>query len=301
MAERPDLRLFRAIDTMVAIPDDPDAYYDRLLPLLQAGDPSRKAAEQVEGKPETPISYLFKNASTSVAATEELLGFTLAEMDRFGVERAMIQIDDDMLLAQKALSDHADRFFADYVAEPNRGMDEVRKIVRLRDEWGIKAVTGFASGCRPAVPYADAKWYPIYAKCIELGIAFVPLVGIPGPRVPYKPQEVGQLDEICYFFPELTVVMRHGAEPWVDLAVKLMLKWPNLYYSTSAFAPKHYPREIIDYANSRGAEKVIYAGYSPFSVPIERGFIELAQLPLREQVWPLFLRENAVRAFRLER
>ncbi len=35
--------------------------------------------------------------------------------------------------------------------------------------------------------------------------------------------------------------------------VKLMLKWPNLYYSTSAFAPKHYPKAIIDYANSRGA------------------------------------------------
>ena len=57
--------------------------------------------------------------------------------------------------------------------------------------------------------------------------------------------------------------MRHGAEPWVDLAVKLLLKWPNLYYSTSAFAPKHYPKAIIDFANTRGADKVIYAGYFP--------------------------------------
>jgi hypothetical protein len=186
------------------------------------------------------------------------------------------------------------------VADPTRGMTEVRKIVRLHAEWGIKAVTGFAAGFRPGIPYTEACWYPIYAKCVELGIAFVPLVGIPGPRVPYKTQEVGQLDEICYFFPELTIVMRHGAEPWVDLAVKLMLKWPNLHYSTSAFAPKHYPREIIDYANTRGAEKIIYAGYSPFSVSIERGFTELEQLPLRDEVWPLFLRENAVRAFGLE-
>ncbi|EUA23102.1 hypothetical protein I553_5458 [Mycobacterium xenopi 4042] len=35
---------------------------------------------------------------------------------------------------------------------------------------------------------------------------------------------------------------RHGCEPWEDLAVKLMLKWPNLYYSTSAFAPRYYPK-----------------------------------------------------------
>ena len=43
--------------------------------------------------------------------------------------------------------------------------------------------------------------------------------------------------------------------------VKLLLKWPNLYYSTSAFAPKHYPKDIIDFANTRGADKIIYAGY----------------------------------------
>ena len=39
-------------------------------------------------------------------------------------------------------------------------------------------------------------------------------------------------DEVCYDFPELRIVMRHGAEPWEALAVKLMLKWPNLYYMT---------------------------------------------------------------------
>lgn len=59
---------------------------------------------------------------------------------------------------------------------------------------------------------------------------------------------------VCWFFPEFKVVMRHGAEPWTDLAVKLMLKWPNLFYSTSAFAPKYYPKAIIDYANTRGAD-----------------------------------------------
>lgn len=297
MAGRPDLHSLRAIDTMVALPDDPDSYYDHLLSLLQPGDPSLRLTEPGEER-EKPIAYLFKNAPETPAG--DLLGFTVREMDRHGVERAMIQLDDDTLLAQKALTEHPGRFFADYVADPTRGMAEVRKIVRLHDEWGIKAVTGFAAGFRPGIPYTDARWYPIYAKCVELDIAFVPLVGVPGPRVPYAPQQVGQLDEICYFFPELTVVMRHGAEPWVDLAVKLMLKWPNLYYSTSAFAPKHYPSEIIDYANTRGAHKIIYAGYSPFSVPIERGFTELADLPLRDEVWPQFLRGNAIGAFKLE-
>ena len=57
--------------------------------------------------------------------------------------------------------------------------------------------------------------------------------------------------------------MRHGCEPWADLAVKLMLKWPNLYYSTTAFAPKYYPEDIVNYANTRGADKIIWSRLLP--------------------------------------
>jgi predicted TIM-barrel fold metal-dependent hydrolase len=100
---------------------------------------------------------------------------------------------------------------------------------------------------------------------------------------------------VCWYFPELKFVFRHGCEPWEDLAVKLMLKWPNLYYSTSAFAPKHYPKAIIDYANTRGADKVIYAGYWPMGLSLERIFSELLSVPFKDEVWPKFLRGNALR------
>jgi predicted TIM-barrel fold metal-dependent hydrolase len=114
------------------------------------------------------------------------------------------------------------------------------------------------------------------------------------------PQRVELIDEVCWFFPELKFVMRHGAEPWTDLAVKLMLKYPNLYYSTSAFAPRYYPQTIIDYANTRGASKVMYAGYFPMGLSLERIFSELPNVPFKDDVWPKFLRENAVRVFGLD-
>jgi predicted TIM-barrel fold metal-dependent hydrolase len=91
--------------------------------------------------------------------------------------------------------------------------------------------------------------------------------------------------------------MRHGAEPHVDMAVKLMLKYPNLYYSTSAFAPKHYPKEIINYMNSRGADKVLYAGYFPMGISLDRIFGDLQNLPIKDAVWPKFLYENAKKLF----
>ena len=134
---------------------------------------------------------------------------------------------------------------------------------------------------------------------VELDIPFACCVGVPGPRLPMAPQKVELIDEVCWFFPELKFVMRHGAEPWTELAVKLMLKYPNLYYMTSAFAPKHYPQTIINYANKRGSDKIMYAGYFPMGLSLERIFKELPDVPFRDDVWPKFLRENAVRVFKL--
>jgi predicted TIM-barrel fold metal-dependent hydrolase len=85
-----------------------------------------------------------------------------------------------------------------------------------------------------------------------------------------------------------------------DLAVKLMLKWPGLHYSTSAFAPKHYPKAIIDYANTRGADKVLYAGYYPMGLSLERIVTELRDVPFKDEVWPKFLRGNAARILGLD-
>ena len=95
------------------------------------------------------------------------------------------------------------------------------------------------------------KTYPIYATCVEAQPPVFINAGVPGPRVIGDAQYVGRFDTVCYDFPNLKVVMRHGAEPDEKLAVKLMLKWPNLFYSTSAFAPKHYPKAIIEYEHTR--------------------------------------------------
>jgi predicted TIM-barrel fold metal-dependent hydrolase len=178
-------------------------------------------------------------------------------------------------------------------------MEEVRNIRRIHREFGISAVSVFPCGLNPQVTINDRKMWLIYATCVDLDIPVLINVGIPGPRVPFYPQHMEHVDEVCWFFPELKFVMRHGGEPWEDLAVKLMLKYPNLYYSTSAFAPRHYPKAIIDYANTRGAQKVMYAGYFPMGLSLERIFRELDALPLKDEVWPLFLSENARRVFKI--
>jgi len=282
----------KAIDLMMNIPDgDPTAWYEFIKPLL-LDEESRNVFKM-------PAQYMFKNIP-QIEDQKDYVQYAITEMDKWGIEQAMLGISGPNSTNLEACRKHPDRFFASYGANPNNGMEEVRKIRKLHKEHGLKAVTGFPSGLCPQVPLNDKKYYPIYATCVDLDIPICLCVGVPGPRIPMEPQKVEHIDEVCWFFPELKFVMRHGGEPWVDLAVKLMLKYPNLYYSTSAFAPKHYPKSIIHYANTRGTEKIMYAGYFPMGLSLERIFTDMQNVPFKDHVWPKFLRENAIRVFKLD-
>lgn len=243
-----------------------------------------------------PAEYMFKDIPQELEdATSRLdaVGETVAQMDAHNIRVGVIHMSDDR--AEEAMRRYPDRFVAIRPVNPNMGMDAVRLIQSDYDAGKIKGVSFFPSGQQPPVPINSKLAYPVYAKCVELNLPIFINVGVPGPRVPMMPQWVGHLDEIAYDLPELKVVMRHGAEPDVDLAVKLLLKWPNLYYSTSAFAPKYWPAEIIKFANSRGADKIIYGGYFPMGLELTRIFAEMDAVPFKDEVWPKFLHDNAAK------
>ena len=244
-----------------------------------------------------PAQYMFKGVPTDVGADADTVDMLLADMDRCGVAKGMVHMGSDESI--RALRDHPDRIIPCADIDPNDIMGSVRRIRTAVQEWGIKAVTAFPAGYVPQVPVNDRAMYPIYSTCVELDVPIIINAGVPGPRVPMLCQHVELFDDVCYDFPELRIVMRHGAEPWQALAIKLMLKWPGLYYMTSAFAPKHYPKEILAYANTRGIDKVMYAGYYPMGLSLDRIVSELRNLPLRDEVWPRFLRDNATDVFRL--
>jgi len=286
------------IDTATGIPksrEEMHKFYEFI--RNQTRDAESKSGE---GSLEFPAGYMFKDP-VHIEADElgDPVDFLLSEMDRHGITKVITNVDDGGNGA-RAVREHPDRFAAGIGVDPNQGMEAVRRIQRIADEFDLKSVSAFPSGLYPQVALNDKKFFPIYAKCVELDVTFATTIGVPGPRIPFQPQLVSHLDEICWFFPELRVVMRHGAEPWADLAAKLLLKWPNLYYSTSAFAPRYYPQAIVDYANTRGADKVIYAGYFPMGLSLERIMTEMKDVPFKDEVWPKFLRGNAARILKLD-
>ncbi|GAA4981159.1 hypothetical protein GCM10023205_57930 [Yinghuangia aomiensis] len=276
------------VDTLMGLPNKDRRWWATAMAGTLRDEDSRSGMTH-------PAGYMFKDLpdmERSATSADDLV----AAMDAFGVDKALIPVsfEDEGTIA--AVKQYPDRLLGSFQVDPSQGIVEgVRALRRAHEEAGIVAASFFPCGCTPPVPIDDRAAYPLYAACVELGLPVFVNAGIPGPRVPATAQDVMRFDQVCYDFPELTVVMRHGGEPWCDLAVKLMLKWPGLHWSSSAFAPKHYPRAIIDYANTRGADKILYAGYFPYGLTLDRIFSELPHVPLKAEVWPKFLRENALR------
>jgi uncharacterized protein len=281
------------IDTLIGFSDDPDRLYAGIRQSLR----DKESLEDLE----MPAGYMFRHVPTRTPVDErDPVAVTLGEMDRFGIRTGLVSLTSNTEVTESALTRYPGRFVPSWSFDPNDGMKGLAALVRTHEQWGVRAATFFPAGTFPQVALDAPLAYIFYAKCVELGIPVFVTVGIAGPRVPSMVQSVERLDQVLYDFPDLVLVMRHGAEPWTELAVKLMLKWPNLYYSTSAFAPKYYPKPVVDYANTRGADKVMYAGYFPMGLSLEKIFTEMPHVPFREDVWPKFLHDNAARVLRLE-
>jgi uncharacterized protein len=274
------------VDTLIGFPTDPETLYGEMRKSFR----DKESQEDLE----MPAGYMFHDVPDHAIDSSDPIAVTLDAMDRNGVQVGLFSASLDRALAARAIAEQPDRFVPSWTCDPNQGMEGIRELVQAHEELGVRAATVFPAGLRPQVALDAPQMYPIYAKCVELAIPVFVTVGVAGPRVPsVSVQHVERIDQVMYDFPDLVFVMRHGAEPWVDLAVKLMVKWPNLYYSTTAFAPRYYPQAIIDYANTRGGHKVMYGGYFPMGLKLERIMSEMRELPLNDDVVPKFLRNNA--------
>ena len=55
----------------------------------------------------------------------------------------------------------------------------------------------------------------------------------------------------------------------------------------------------LHFANTRGSEKIMYAGYYPMGLSLERIFTEMPAVPFKDHVWPRFLRDNAAAVLKI--
>ncbi len=220
----------------------------------------------------------------------------LETMDRVGVEKSILSVEVSRPSEQvlEFTKTHPNRFALAATLDPRRGMQPLWALEELTQQHPVVMARVVPFLCD--LPPNDRAYFPLYAKCIELDLPVSINTGIPGPPMPGECQNPIHLDKVCLFFPELKIVMAHGADPWWSVAIRLMLKYKNLHLMTSAYAPRYLPPELIHFLNTRGQDKILYASDHPV-LSMERCVKEATELELRPGVLDKYLYANAERVF----
>jgi len=232
--------------------------------------------------------------------TSRELGELLAEMDEQGVERAVLMINMTQP-SKRALSfveARPERFSlgagGHHLLEPMKNLRRLESFARNHPvAYTVVGPSFWGDGMYPPT---DAVYFPLYTKCCELELPLCMNAGLPGPPIPGDAQNPIHLDRVCVRFPELKLCMMHGADPWWDTAIRLMIKYANLRLMTSAWSPRHLPASLLHFMSTRGKGRVMFASDSPV-LAISRCVKEAAALELAPDVLDAYLYGNAQEFF----
>jgi uncharacterized protein len=208
--------------------------------------------------------------------------------------------NDEVLKAARANPDTLIPFAS---VDPHKGKLAVREAKEL-----IKAgVKGFKFH-----PNTQAFWpnhpdhYPLYetiadARLIALfhtgttGIG----AGMPGGGgVRLKYSNPMLIDDIAADFPTLDIILAHPSFPWQDEALAIAVHKPNVYIDLSGWSPKYFPENLIRYTNTLLKDKMLFGSDYPLITP-DRWLKDFQTLPIKPEVRPLILKENAARLLHL--
>lgn len=200
-----------------------------------------------------------------------------------------------------AVAAHPDRFLGLIGVDPTEGMAGVREMEHAITELGFVGAHSYPHWFEIAPNHA--RYYPFYAKCVELDVPIQLQVGqsmIYDPTYPRR--SVGQpitLDDVACDFPELKLIGIHVGIPWTEEMIAMAWKHKNVYIASDAHSPKYWPEAFKHYIRSYGQDKVLFGTDFPV-LDFERTRTEIEALDLPEGAKRKFLRDNALRVYGLD-
>ncbi len=190
---------------------------------------------------------------------------------------------------------HPGRFVLSLGLDPALGYQAARHVRIAVEEYGIRNIRVLPMFT--GIPIDSPLAYPLYTAACDLGVSVAINVGVPGTMKPARLQRTILIDEVALCFPDLTLVMSHVGDPWVDETIAMLSKHPNVYLMTAGFTPRRLPEKLVRFMDSsRGRSKVMWASYFPL-LTVERCVTEAQALPLRPESMESYLGGNALRVF----
>jgi predicted TIM-barrel fold metal-dependent hydrolase len=112
-------------------------------------------------------------------------------------------------------------------------------------------------------PFDHADYYPFYALCGERGVPAVMQAGTSGGLMASECGRPIGIDRPAIYFRETSFVLSHTGWPWVDEAVAMALKFPNVYLGTAAYPPVHWPPPLVEFLRRPGRSKMLFGTNFP--------------------------------------
>lgn len=190
--------------------------------------------------------------------------------------------------------------------DPFRGRAGVQQARRLVEEYGVR---GFKF--HPSIQgfYPDDRLaYGLYEVIEETGVIALFHTGqtgigagVPGGGgIRLKYSDPMRVDDVAADFPHLKIILAHPSFPWQDEALAVATHKPGVHIDLSGWSPKYFPPLLVKYANSLLKDKVLFGSDYPVLTP-DRWLADFAELPIKDEVRPAILKENAARLLGLTR
>jgi len=187
---------------------------------------------------------------------------------------------------------------------PHRGKDGVQQARRLIRDFRVQgfkfhpSVQEFFPNDRIAYPLyeaiAEAK-LPALFHTGQTGVG----AGTPGGGgIRLKYSNPLHLDDVAADFPDMPIILAHPSFPWQEEALSVATHKPQVYIDLSGWSPKYFPAILVQYANTLLKDKILFGSDYPVIAP-EKWMEEFAKLPIKPEVRPLIMKENAARLLRL--
>lgn len=265
--------------------------------------PDEAEAEALEARGRY-FRYEVKHPTIAQMATyyrERRIAFVVFTVDH---ERGMgIRRISNEEVAESA-AEHADICIPFASIDPARGKMGVREARRLIKDFGVKGfkfhpiIQGFYPNDRDVYPLyeviAEAK-LPALFHSGQTGIGAGMYAG-GGLRLKYG--NPIYLDDVAADFPDMPIISAHPGVPWQDEQLSVATHKPNIHIDLSGWSPKYFEPKLIQYTNTLLKDKVMFGSDNPVILP-DRWIAEFDKLPIKPEVRPLVLKQNAARLLKL--
>lgn len=235
------------------------------------------------------------------------------QMDAVNVRvGVLIAEDNETISGKKVPNEDLSEFVREYPgrfiglagADPHKGMRAVREFEASVRDGGLGGLSLWP--CFSGLGAADRKFYPLYAKCIELDVP----VSIHSSQhfAMTAPAEAGhprEIDQIAMDFPELRIIASHAGYPWVGDMMTVLWRHPNVYVDIASMRPKYLGtpgtgwERLMHFGNSLFQDRILFASGYP-ALQITECVEEVAGLPLKPKVLEKWFWKNALKFFRLD-